>query len=401
MPHPNPRIEQYRKELERHRQRRKQAIENKQRFEKKKSSPQPKTPSNTVVEIKERQHEVKDKSAPLPRMANTKVGWFTCKGRRDGIGAQALGVLSVMVTAKALDLSFVYKPFAYIEHCPVSEGKTPTERELKAWVDGFEKQLNFQKMEGVDHINILTKTIKTIDHRNILTTLRNGNLRGSHILATRETHTFNEHFREDPSVVKAWDEVISELNKVYGWDRKFLPHFVNNDEIEPNTQTRTLNIGIHIRKGDAEGNERRTLDLGYYLRVMKSILRSVLLVNDHNLKVDGPQYDVAFHIYSQGDLFHFTPLYEIEEENFSRIVFHLNVNVNETLHHLACADVLVMAKSTLSYLSALLNPNGAVVYYPFWLTSPKCIEDKWLQYKDVSENTFIDKLKDKLILLKK
>ncbi len=385
----NPRLEQYRKELEKHRQKRKEVIESKQKFEKKKN-PQIKKSPNTVVEIKERINETKTRSISQQKIANSpKIGWFTCKGRRDGIGAQTLGIISVMVTAKSLNMEYVYKPFAYIEHCPTSNGKTPTERELKIWVEGFERQLNLNKIDGVAHINIMNKTIKTIDHNNILSILRDGNINGGHILATRETHTFNEHFRNDTSVINAWSDVIQSINKVYGWDRKILPHFITNEQF-------ILNVAIHIRRGDAEKNDRRTIALEYYLKTMKVILRTILLVNDENKQQQKPEYKVNFHIYSQGDLFYFNELNEIEESGFSSIIYHLNVNVNETLHHLANAHILIMAKSTLSYLSALLNPNGIMIYYPFWLTAPKPVEDRWLQYKDTNEDIFIDQLKSKI-----
>ena len=289
-----------------------------------------------------------------------------------------------MVTAKSLGLEYVYKPLTYIEHCPAAQGKIPTERELKRWVDRFENQLNFNKISTVPHINTLNRTIKTVDHRDILGILRSGNLRGAHILATRETHLFNEHFRNDESVISAWKTVVTNLNQVYGWDRTYLPHFDmtphTNNEVD--LKDKWIHVAVHIRRGDAEGNERRSLDLGYYLNVMKSILETIKQINAKNNK----QFHIGFHIYSQGNNYDFNELNVIEEDNVSTIVYHLDVDVCETLHHLACSHVLIMAKSTLSYLCALLNPKGTVIYYPFWLQPPKYLEEDWLQYSKFEAN---------------
>jgi hypothetical protein len=37
---------------------------------------------------------------------------------------------------------------------------------------------------------------------------------------------------------------------------------------------------------------------------------------------------------------------------------------------LATADVLVMSRSSFSYLGGILNRNGIVLYHPFWHRAP-------------------------------
>ena len=40
------------------------------------------------------------------------------------------------------------------------------------------------------------------------------------------------------------------------------------------------------------------------------------------------------------------------------------------MRSLATADVLVMSRSSFSYVAAILNRDGAVMYHPFWHRAP-------------------------------
>ena len=49
-----------------------------------------------------------------------------------------------------------------------------------------------------------------------------------------------------------------------------------------------------------------------------------------------------------------------------KLVFCINETAVECLRKLATADILVMSKSSFSYVSAILNRNGIMLYHPFW-----------------------------------
>ena len=60
-------------------------------------------------------------------------------------------------------------------------------------------------------------------------------------------------------------------------------------------------------------------------------------------------------------------------EEFSvlpNLVHRVNGRAIECIGGLATADVLVMSRSSLSYLGAILNRNGIVLYHPFWHGAP-------------------------------
>jgi hypothetical protein len=52
------------------------------------------------------------------------------------------------------------------------------------------------------------------------------------------------------------------------------------------------------------------------------------------------------------------------------LVLCINETAIECLRNLATADILVMSRSSFSYLGAILNRNGAILYHPFWHQAP-------------------------------
>lgn len=57
-----------------------------------------------------------------------------------------------------------------------------------------------------------------------------------------------------------------------------------------------------------------------------------------------------------------------------QVIPHLSICNNhdpiETLRSFATADLLMMSRSSFSYVGAMLNKNGIIVYHPFWFGTP-------------------------------
>jgi hypothetical protein len=49
----------------------------------------------------------------------------------------------------------------------------------------------------------------------------------------------------------------------------------------------------------------------------------------------------------------------------NNIKMYIDTDTFHTMHHLINANVLVMCKSSFSYIAALYNPND-IIYTPFW-----------------------------------
>jgi hypothetical protein len=48
----------------------------------------------------------------------------------------------------------------------------------------------------------------------------------------------------------------------------------------------------------------------------------------------------------------------------------INEKAIDCLRKLATADILIMSRSSFSYVGAILNRNGIVLYHPFWHPAP-------------------------------
>ena len=105
---------------------------------------------------------------------------------------------------------------------------------------------------------------------------------------------------------------------------------------------------VHIRRGDVA---KPGSEVTRRLTSMDANARAIEII-----QATWPGIEVR--VFSQGP-----------PEDFSRLPggckFYLDVDVFETLRQLLNADVLVTAKSSFSYVAALLS-RGTVIYEPFW-----------------------------------
>ena len=118
-------------------------------------------------------------------------------------------------------------------------------------------------------------------------------------------------------------------------------------------QPEMLNVAVHVRRGDLmRGPHRsRVIPNARYVRAMSEV-RALF-----------PNRAVAFHIYSEGD----ERAGRKEFAEFLRIsdaALHLNEDVFSTFHHLVSADVLILSRSSFSYLAGIYS-RGRVLYFPF------------------------------------
>ena len=109
----------------------------------------------------------------------------------------------------------------------------------------------------------------------------------------------------------------------------------------PKPNISNIEIAIHIRRGDINKSSIRYTDNNKYKEIISFLLEKY------------PDYKIT--IYSEGNISDFNELIN------NRVFFNLNKSIEETYHSLVIAKVLVTAKSTFSYSTALLNEN--IIYY--------------------------------------
>jgi hypothetical protein len=128
-----------------------------------------------------------------------------------------------------------------------------------------------------------------------------------------------------------------------------------------------IDIAIHIRRGDVNLQyeyKGRYTENDIYKKIIKA------------LKSKYPSYSIT--IFSEGNISDFSDLKLLNSQ------FKLNTDICETYHSLVTAKILVTAKSSFSYSSAILNEN--IVYYQnFWHNQL----DNWLNVQTLIDDDSI------------
>ncbi len=155
----------------------------------------------------------------------------------------------------------------------------------------------------------------------------------------------------------------------------------------------TFRIAIHVRWGDlVVGHEERLLPNQYYI---DAAMQAVQVLNKLNIA-----FVCELHTEMPRKPFFVTPDHHgvknrIEKFRLKKatlitpqqygvsdfeVIPHLQQHINkdpiQTLEALATADFFIMSKSSFSYLAALFNQEGKILYAPFWHSRMSA----WLQY---------------------
>lgn len=159
------------------------------------------------------------------------------------------------------------------------------------------------------------------------------------------------------------------------------------------TANKVLRVALHVRRGELMYvASERLLDLRYYIKVARKLasvltsagvpfefeLHSELLQKDATIRSDDPAFKdhISEPIEIRPELNPFAEFYEL-----SGLKLFINEPAMISIERFATADILVMSKSSFSYLAAILNTAGIVLYHPFWHYPP----DSWLVTKPSGE----------------
>jgi hypothetical protein len=141
---------------------------------------------------------------------------------------------------------------------------------------------------------------------------------------------------------------------------------------------RPLRVALHVRRGELLMiDSDRMLPNRYFVTVARRIadaLETLGLDYEIELWTEVPTGDFVVGLNHHGINGRLTEpfaaraeMYGLEEFNaLPNLVPRLNGRAIDCLEGLATADVLVMSRSSFSYVGAILNRNGAVMYHPFW-----------------------------------
>lgn len=313
---------------------------------------------------------------------------LTCRDRTDGIGAQVCGIISVMVLAESLNFNYVYTPIVHVAHYPYDN---PSDRELRIWKNKWEDMFNLKTpyklleeaqgiREFIDYRKLPGFFSTNSNNKHSLNSIVHSLQRPiPMVYGMREAHNILSKYQSYPQLESGWSKVLNNIRNKYNRSKKDTPHFKTSCDC---CNKNIKNIAIHIRRGDSVNTQRRFVQHEYF----KNTLDSIIYTIDSSLK-----HLYHIHIYSEGKIEDFP-----EFTSFDNCFFHLDTDHFDTVHHFICADIFIMSKSTFSYLGALYNNIGKIIYKPFWLLPPKPLEKEWVINNN--EKGFLEETQIKSIL---
>jgi len=259
---------------------------------------------------------------------------ITCRDRTDGVGAQAHTIMSALCFARAQGHTYVHTPFTEIDHA---------EWPMDAWVAAWEQLFNLGEGEialesaGPPPINYSTF------HPRLYHALKDFIARLANRTAPpagsgrREERHFQPLFYFSDCHPDEYDRVIPDLR------RKYYRH-------SSPLQNRQLTVAIHMRRGDVTPAHRQRFTPN--AEVLETMRRVRAL-----LEVHGQEHVISLHSVGAAS--------DFAEFRDSGVVLSLNVDAIWTMRQLIEADILIMSRSSFSYVAALIS-DGIKLYEPFW-----------------------------------
>jgi hypothetical protein len=249
-----------------------------------------------------------------------KDSFITCRDRNDGGGAQISARISTMILARLKGLTYAHTPVSDVAH-------RPSDASEAEWAEAWENFFNLGagEVQAADLGYPLRPVAKP--HRFWPRS------RSLHVVA--HCHRLTNHHPE------AWAAIAPSLRERY--------HLSPKPELAGYGHGR-VQIAVHLRRGDVASSGEFAQWFTPDEVILKRLERVLEVVGKERARV---------RLFSEGkpeDFKAFTDL---------GAVLHLDEDVFATFHHLVKSDVLIMAKSTFSYLSALIG-GQVCLYEPFW-----------------------------------
>jgi len=266
------------------------------------------------------------------------VRYITFKSIHDGVGAQVQDIFSILVFAKHYNLTYIYAPFKKIDHNMGNDSK---------WVFKWNQFFSLNKLGSAQtKLSFLRKllTKKVVLSEQEIENFDINKYPENVIFICLNCHAFTEKKASFGDFVP----IINEFRKCYGVSKylKDAPSFSKSE----------INVAVHIRRGDALKFPERILPNSYFVKIL-----------DKEIKKLGQKKYKVF-IFSEGSEDDFD-----EFKKFKNLVFKLDASPFSSFNYLVKSDILIISKSSFSFVAGILNKNR-VVYAPFW---HKPVSPRW------------------------
>jgi len=242
----------------------------------------------------------------------------------DGLGGQYQRILGLMALARKYQCTYVCNPILQMEHIP-----NPQTEYLKRIEDFFQIQNNFSSINEHHYDQVIN--FERISELTILSYLEKA--QNSNILL--KICIPNAILDNDPNI---YNLIIPQLRDIKGTIP--LPLYSSVKK----------NIALHIRRGDVSEitHPGRFTPISVFKQIADKL---VIQYPDSNICI-------------------FTEITQENKDEFNifqkdQIKVVANEDVLTTLEYLIQADILIMCRSSFSYIAGLYNKNQ-VIYMDFW-----------------------------------
>lgn len=275
-------------------------------------------------------------------MSELRACYLTCAGRVDGIGAQVQAALSTILAARELHLTYCHTPFKEIEHYADRESAAARWEHFFSLGKG-EISIKDIPLDDLEVVYIDTpKPDEILDFKNHSNTL----------FVVQHCHDFADYHPD--KYLDMQDRILAKY--MHSPKGMYASYY----------QPGKVNIAVHIRRGDVYRHRVNRFTTNEFY---KDLLIDIMAM------LDSLQLESSIHIYSQGIPEDFGELNKLD------VKFHLDECTYTTFYNLTSADILVMAKSSFSYATALFS-NSIKIYQPFlhkplksWILADRKKED--------------------------
>ena len=236
--------------------------------------------------------------------------------RGDGAGAQVQAKMSALCLAKAYGLTYVHEPFRRIEH---------TEGHPDEWAASWERMFNL----GYGEASAVSCKLPRVGIEDFMADRRWWST--PCLLSAPNFTAFTDREQD------AYLDIVQQLRAKYALGAAARP------------RSRALEVCVHLRRGDVSANDPETAGRLTRSDAMANSIAQVRTV----LKALGAMIRVR--VFSQGSERDFTVFRDLGCD------LCLDLSALETFRELVAADVLIMSKSSFSYVAAILN-DGVRIY---------------------------------------
>jgi hypothetical protein len=295
-----------------------------------------------------------------PRLGDKLVLTYDNTALTDGVGAQLQRIYGIWAISRLLGVPYLHSPIACVDY----QGLTA----LEANASDPTFHLEFNELFDIESDPLPTDEFHTINLR----TIHPGQFRLLEFLVDSGAT------RGKPGLVR--------LVMPYGIADRFPDCYEPCKEISPFAPTerkgRVLRVAVHVRRGEQTVlKSDRLLPNAYYIEVATNVARvldALKLCYRIELWTEVPTEE--FTVYGDhhgifdraaGPVLVTPEMYRLDDfDVVPNLVRCINGKTIDCLRSLATADILIMSKSSFSYVAAVLNRNGIVLYHPFWHPAP-------------------------------